>query len=105
MVLGCGLVIASVTLGLTDFVSSRDLSARDCRPRLGWRNWPDQELDRRRLLAGVSHLQSCRLRTETGTDHVPPGKEMNALTSLSEIVDVVIGVDTHVDIIVPQPLM
>ena len=51
LVLGCGLVTAGVTPGMTGFVPCCDLSARGYRPRPGWRNWPDQELDH--LLARV----------------------------------------------------
>jgi len=40
MVLGCGLVTAGVTPGMTGFVPWCDLSARGCRPRPGWRSWP-----------------------------------------------------------------
>lgn len=43
MVLGFGLVIAGVTPGMTGFVPCCDMSARGCRPRPGWRGWPDQE--------------------------------------------------------------
>jgi hypothetical protein len=45
MVLGCGLVTAGVTPGMTGLVPCCDLSTRGCRPRPGRRSWPDQELD------------------------------------------------------------
>jgi hypothetical protein len=45
MVLGCGLVTAGVTPGMTGSVPWCDLSARGRRPQPGRRSWPDQELD------------------------------------------------------------
>src|SRR4051794_1223922 len=76
-----------------------DLSARGCRPRPGWRSWPDQELDHLALTApGVSHHSPAEPSSRTGT-RVPVRRRrerMSSLTDLREVVDVVIGVDTHV---------
>ena len=53
--------------------------------------WPDQELDRR--LFGVSHHSPAVLRP--GPEPHVPQRRRNAVIILSEIVDIVIGVDTH----------
>ena len=72
MVVGCGLVIAGVTPGVTGFVPCCDLSARGCRPRPGWRSWPDQELDHPALAApGVSHHSPAEPPSRTGTTSRP----------------------------------
>ena len=72
MVVGCGLVTAGVTPGMTGFVPCCDLSARGCRPRPGWRSWPDQELDHLALAApGVSHHSPAEPPSRTGTTSRP----------------------------------
>ncbi|MCA1782292.1 MAG: transposase, partial [Intrasporangiaceae bacterium] len=68
-------------------------------PGPGWRSWPDQELDRLALAApGVSHHSPAETSVPD-RNHVPVRRRrerMNSLTDLREVVDVVIGVDTHV---------
>ena len=78
MVLGCGLVTAGVTHGMTGFVPWCDLSARGRRPRPGWRSWPDQELDHLALAApGVSHHSPAEPPSRSGTTS-PSGEGENA---------------------------
>ena len=72
MVVGCGLVTAGVTPGVTGFVPCCDLSARGCRPRPGRRSWPDQELDHPALAApDVSHHSPAESPSRTGTTSHP----------------------------------
>src|SRR4051812_37550331 len=95
---GLWLVTASVTPEVTGLVPCCDLSARGRRPRPGRRSWPDQELDHPAFAApGVSHHSPAEPSSRTGT-HVPIRRRrerMTSLTDLREVVDVVIGVDTH----------
>src|SRR6478609_4458348 len=69
---GLWLVAASVTPGKTGFVPCCDLSARGCRPRPGWRSWPDQVLDRLALAApDVAHHSPAEPPSRTGTTSLP----------------------------------
>src|SRR5690349_7936772 len=99
MVMGCGLVTAGVTHAVTGFVPWCDLSARGRRPRPGRRCWPDQELDHPALAApGVSHHSPAEPPSGPEPRPVRRRRErMTSLTDLREQVDVVIGVDTHVN--------
>src|SRR3954452_21108161 len=72
-----------------------DLSTCCCRHRPGRRRWPDQELDRQ-IAAGVSHHSPAISAPDR--DLLRPiwsGEER--MSMLAELVEVVIGVDTHTD--------
>ena len=77
---GLWLVTTGVTPAETGFVPLCDLSARGCRPRPGWRSWPDQELDHLALAApGVSHHSPAE-PSVSDRNHVPSTEGENAWT-------------------------
>src|SRR3954449_7698769 len=73
---------------------SGDLPACRGRCRPGRRRWPDQELDRQWLLACPVTVLPSPHRTGTIRVRSLAGERMSML---ADIVEVVIGVDTHKD--------